>query len=79
MDVKIEWSDEPVGYGKVIFSGYSKAIVYLINEEEGNWGWAVDNMAVEGFKSKKEAQDNVLKHFQDGRSNFYERHYGYRD
>jgi len=79
MDIKIEWSDEPVGYGVVYYSGYRQAIVYLIKTDETDWGWAFGNLAVDGFATKDEAKKDALAHYKDGRANFYEQHYGVKD
>lgn len=80
MDVKIVWSEEPIGYGIVYYSGYAKAVVTLIHGIPGSgWGWESPGVTSEGFTAKAEAQQDALEHFTDGRSNYYEFRYGIRD
>lgn len=77
MDVRIEWSEEEVGYGMVYYSGSPKAIVTLVHGIPGSgWGWESTGVAFQGFAEKKDAQNDALEYFTNGRSNYYEIRYG---
>jgi len=81
MDVKIIWSEEPVGYGVVVVSGYNKTIVTLHYEcyDGAGWGWSNDDLTFDGFPDKATAQQDALGHFINGRSNYFEFRYGIKE